>query len=199
MNCEEIRRILRQRFDDGDDLAHGLKSHLEDCASCREYAERLHAMNGALMHLPLEEPAANLADRVRARVMESPREFPRPIAAALAAMLIVVSGVMGWFDPIAVNPAYVSAKARIWMTYMDPREAGAFMVSQASGLWEQSALQAGRYAAGIPPLLLWLTLGAMLLVLLAFNGFEAARVRCTGFSLRFRAHSGHHVTNEKGH
>ncbi len=197
MRCEEIKRILGQRFDAGDDLTPGIESHLIHCASCRTYADRLLVLDIGLMRLPLEESAADLAERVRPRLDGSTERYMRPLAAALAFLLVAGVGIAGWLYPVAVSLARLSAEAQAWLPRLDPREAGSFIVSQASAAWNQSASQVGRYAEGVQTAFFWTALGTMVLVLLAFNGFEAARARWT--SEAGPADSRRRATKANGH
>jgi len=178
MNCECIRETLRQRFDDGRPLDEGLESHLDSCTRCRTYLSRLQALEGALGNMPLEESAPWLTERVRERISAS-APLRLYTVVAVAVVLVVTAGVVGWFYPVTVNVKTWLEQAGPWLPRIEWDEAGSFLVAQVLTLRDQAAsLLAGSLHLSSSTLLAAMAVAALFLA--AFNGFEAVRLRVAG-------------------
>lgn len=98
MNCEDTQaRYLTGEFDDA------MRSHLSSCPACRSALAGLDRLREALADPQLwEEPPPELADRVTASVLVEacPRGVGswglRRLAAAVAVVVVVAGGLLGW-------------------------------------------------------------------------------------------------------
>jgi hypothetical protein len=90
MTAHDLRELLRQRFDAGEDLRAGLNDELCGCAEAQAYCRRLEALTASLADMPRVAPSPALADAVKARIRaaHNPQTWSmRSLAAALALCL----------------------------------------------------------------------------------------------------------------
>ncbi len=176
MNCKDIQKVLRNRFDDGVDLRAGFESHLAACEDCRNLLIGLERLNASLVELPIEAPKA-LADRIKLAVAQERRPTFRPglVAAASIAML-VLTAVANWFVPVLsfVESGWTELTVRLpeiqWLKPGPP-----IMSQIEAGYSDALGRLDGLYQYSQPTT--WIALAVALTVVLALNGFEAARLR----------------------
>lgn len=113
MRCERAREavqeVLLRRPASGLELAVLLpaqaQGHLRDCASCREAARDLLALDRMLWEAPEPDMPADLVAGVMARVREAPPEAePAPAAAWrpwVAAVLVLIAAGLAALAPVA--------------------------------------------------------------------------------------------------
>jgi len=178
MTCAQARESLRQQFDTGAPLRHGVEDHLRDCPGCRRYAQALNALDAQLQRMPLEGMPEDLPGRIQARLAGAPfRRTGFDPVPVLAAGLVLAVAVLGWFFP--ARPDYGAFWARLapWTPSIAWRSVPATVLDQAGLAWNLARAQV---QAAVPPVPagLWTLLGVMAAVLAAVtNGFEAARAR----------------------
>ncbi len=187
MTCREIRLALARHFDEGVELAAGLDLHLASCAACRAYHGRLVALHASLENLPEEAPSPGFVDRVAAAVEGRRRRLATNVA-VVAAAAAGAAVVLGWVYPLPLDPWSAWARAGSWLPHVDWGHLGSWLphidwrligpsvTAQIDAGWHAMASQAGRLV-WIPPWGLWMGLGAAAVVLIAFNGWEAAGLR----------------------
>jgi len=178
MNCEDVRQVLRLRFDQGILAQSDLIPHLELCPGCARYARQLEAVDASLKTLPQPAAVPELAARIKRRVAEeslAERALER-FALRFAVTAAVVAGVLGWLFPLAISYGEWWRRAENSLAAFQWRDVVAPFLADA-----QSLLRSGESllenAARFPSLYLWLAIGGALLLLLAFNGFEARSLR----------------------
>ena len=96
MNCKKLRSLLVSP--EGPSLSAGARRHLEDCASCGRFADRLRIARQVLEeHHVNVEPDAAFAARVAARLPQGPAEILGWAAARLIPATLALALVLGWF------------------------------------------------------------------------------------------------------
>ena len=96
MSCDSLRNRLMDA--DGAPFPRNDTDHLEGCADCRRFVERLTAARHALKsHHGNVEPDAAFAARVAARLPQGPAELLGWAAARLIPATLVLVLVLGWF------------------------------------------------------------------------------------------------------
>ena len=198
MNCTEARRLLRERFDNGQPLDEGLGAHLAGCVPCRAYRMRLAALADALAGLPLESPTAGFRERVELALARSAHAEAqqRRLAIGLALGAVAAIGAVGWFYPAPLDLAqWVSAGARQLAAFETPGwraigqsswalvhsavdGLGAVLVEQGAAVWRQVEASLS-WREGMTPLIYWSTLAASVFALVAVNSAELWRLRST--------------------
>lgn len=214
MNCTEIRRNLEQRFDEGLGLVEGFEPHLESCEACKAYSDRLQSLHSALVDLPLEDPGEALVPAIKASLGEQGKVVAGasgrgiPGWGALAVAVVVSTCVLGWFYPITLNIVEWGTEWSQGLSEPDWRAAGAEVLTQwdvlqsyefwrldpvlayagdqAQWVWT-ALLTTFQSRAGASSVTLWLALALVSSLLIAFNGFEASRLRAPGISSRRKA------------
>jgi len=96
MNCRDVRDRLTGPADARRDPA--LVRHLDDCATCRSYADRLETARQLLReHHGNVEPDSAFAGRVVARLPQGPTEVLGWAALRLLPATVVLALVLAWF------------------------------------------------------------------------------------------------------
>lgn len=96
MSCKHLRDRLMDA--DGAPLTANDTDHLERCADCRRFAERLNAARQALKaHHGNVEPDSAFAARVAARLPQGPAELLGWAAARLIPATLALVLVLAWF------------------------------------------------------------------------------------------------------
>lgn len=178
MQCENFREMLQRRFDDGELLAPSFETHLDGCASCRDYAARLCALDSALSGIPLEAPQPTFELNVKtaiAHVSHDERQW-RMTAAAAAIVLTISTCALSWLYPSLVAfpdlPQSIEESARRLAQFT----AVPSLLDQASDL-VHDVLNL-RYMLQLPSgVSTWLVVAAALFTLATANGIEIIRLR----------------------
>jgi len=103
MNCNKLRDLLIHP--EGPLIAEGGQRHLEDCADCRRFADRLRTARELLEnHHGNVEPDAAFAARVVTRLPQGSAELLGRAAARLIPATLALVLVLAWFayraDPV---------------------------------------------------------------------------------------------------
>ncbi len=178
MNCDDMRRLLRLRFDEGIPAQGNLDPHIQQCPACARYARQLEAIDAGLKTLPRPAEVPELAARIKRRVTEESlaEQALQRLAMRWAVAAAVLAAGLGWLFPMAISygewwrRAENALAAFQWRDVLAPwRESVQNLLRGAESLFEG--------AARFPGLYLWLAIGGALLLLLAFNGIEARNIR----------------------
>lgn len=198
MNCEETRRAVEERFDGGLELTEGLEPHLETCPACRAHRDRLLGLEAQLLSIPLEQPAPGLAHRITSHIEARNHPARRGAVTAAAALAVAAACILGWFYPLSVDWAEEWTRMDIRLEQFDWKSAGskalasmaslrdlnawqidsswAYATEGAQSLWDAVTTQFTARALTPSPAL-WTALAAAALLLIAFNGVQAKRLR----------------------
>jgi len=98
MRCSKAQKLLSARFDQevegtGD---RALEAHLNRCSACQRFAANLPVCSQALDAVFAPEPRLGFAERVMARLPETPAKYPR---------------LREWFDALRPAPALAAGVA----------------------------------------------------------------------------------------
>jgi len=110
--CRHRGAALAVHFGEGDGpTLDAARAHLESCATCREYAAELSALQETLEAWVDEPPPTTLRARVLERAASAPRQAPKPslvphalplfalvpvMAALVAAIRVLAGGLAAW-------------------------------------------------------------------------------------------------------
>lgn len=183
MNCEQIRQMMRERFDEGLRPPPEAEAHMASCGACRDYHERLLALDAALGALPLEAPAPALNARIRRGLAgERKRRATMRLAAALGCAAVMAALLFtGWFYPVPVEPELWYAEAAAWASAFESPDILAELAAFADTTYESArdwraltpdvSLPAPAIVSGLT---MWLAAAGTLLALVAVNGWHMA-------------------------
>jgi hypothetical protein len=108
MNCNRLRNLLVSP--ERPQLPEEGRQHLEECASCGRFSERLRIARRALAEHRVDvEPDAAFASRVAARLPQGPAEILGWAAARLIPATLALALVLGWLA-LRAEPAQVVAE-----------------------------------------------------------------------------------------
>ena len=177
MNCATIQKTLNERFDEGMELIAGFEAHVATCTECGNVLTELMGLNAALSEdLPVDVPGA-LTANIKAGLARERRAKYRPaLIAAVGVALLTLTAAVNRFAPALT---YVE-EGWAWFA---ARFSGASWLEPGPALFAQidAGLAAGLARldglTGTSPLTIWIALALTLTLVLALNGFEAARLR----------------------
>lgn len=180
VTCDHAGTALRSWFDADAPLDRAVTEHATACFSCRRYRERLEELRGALGRLAVHAPSPGFAARVREAV--ATRDTMEPVrlpytVAAVVALIFACAAFVGWFYPVRLDAFEGASWMRsTWralesMNWFDVVRPMAALLERVSEIVETRL--AGVY--GLSPMALWATMGAVVVFLVVFNGFEARR------------------------
>jgi predicted anti-sigma-YlaC factor YlaD len=100
MRCPKAQKLLSTRFDqEVEGIGNSvLETHLSRCSACQRFAANLPVCSKALDAVFAPEPRPGFAERVMARLPETPAKYPR---------------LRGWFDSLRPAPAVAAAVALV--------------------------------------------------------------------------------------
>ncbi|MCC6698966.1 MAG: hypothetical protein IT365_25310 [Candidatus Hydrogenedentes bacterium] len=119
MKCETVQAWMRERFDQDLPLEQGFAGHLQECAACRAYRDRLSALSAALTEIKVEEPSEQFLRSLCAATRPVPAQAYGPWVAATVAFLAVVSAAVGWFNPVSIDWTAALEAAADWRTPLE--------------------------------------------------------------------------------
>lgn len=172
MSCADIQRKLAEHFDSGQSRPNYLDTHLATCAHCQSFVERLDALERMLSESEIQPPH-DLVARVNTAVAGQ-RHSTRVVTVVLALVAgLVLTTAVNWFVPIVpAAKSYWTEFAGIipksdWVTTFPTLE------SQFDSIRSQVANYANQLQS-YPGLAVWGALLAVVVLLIALNGMEAA-------------------------
>ncbi|MCC6486360.1 MAG: hypothetical protein IT364_02580 [Candidatus Hydrogenedentes bacterium] len=188
MKCETVQAWMRERFDQDLPLEQGFTGHLQECAACRAYRDRLNALSVALTELKAEEPSGQFLNSLCASTRPVPAQTYGPWAAVAVAFLAAVSAIVGWFNPLSVDWTVALDAAADWRA---PLETARGLFSPVLMLLRDAGEALAPIQAVAPVGPPWMFAGGVALlagVLFGFNAF--LRVAGENHSMRPTHHSG---------
>lgn len=180
MKCTDARDSLYESFDTGASISPALWDHLQSCGECAAEHRYLNAMNAALIDLPIEQPDPRMVSRIKIAIARD-RAFTRQrvAMACVAAAALLISAVVNWYVPVvdeAVN-AWTQFEAMLpqdpWLL---PEMSLSIDLSMIEMRWNE-IVQASQLVTGS---VYWWALAVTIVLLVGFNGWEAARLRVAG-------------------
>ena len=161
------------------ELAAGFEAHVATCTECGNVLAELMGLNAALSEdLPIDVPEA-LAANIKERLARERRAKYRPaLIAAVGVALLTLTATVNRLVPALtyVEEGWAWFAARNSGTsWLEP---GPSVLAQidaglAAGLAKLDGI------TGTSPMTIWIALAVTLTLVLALNGFEAARLRTT--------------------
>jgi len=134
--CKQVQRSIDEQFDQGtpDCMDAGAADHLAECAACRQYRQRLNALQEDMRSLPSIPFPDEALQKVWARTVErlsasTPHpawhRWQRPLAAAAVLALSVTIPWTAWRSHLSVQQKRVD-EAVVQTRYVLGVTAGAF-------------------------------------------------------------------------
>lgn len=178
MTRDELKQIIDDCFDHGETLPVELQAEASRDPGLRRYLVELSQLDQSLLTIPVDAPAPDLAQRIKAEVA---REAEHPVRGAswlvaTTGTLAIASVLIGFLFPL--ESISVSYWADLSLTLPQPSldPVWLYLEEQMMAASEQVAVSFESLAAlPLAGVVAGFTCGLVLLA--AFNGFEVAQMR----------------------
>lgn len=179
--CNEIQRLLRDRFDLGEDVTEVADDHLNKCVDCRAYRAELAALATELAVLTLEPSPENLTARitmhVRTHGFDGGLQWRDYIT--LAGVAAVASIAAGWYAPTLFDVTGWWTEQWASLPQLNMLFADGLTTRWADAV--RSAVDSAQASVPvIPQTIVWPALAVSCACAVAFNAFFAFRFRTAG-------------------
>jgi hypothetical protein len=189
MKCRQIRSDIGQCFDEARTLPLEAVEHLRDCSPCRAYHEELKVLEKGFGCIALEQPATDLAQRIKANmataVVQTPRESVMPVLWGFILVLVVGVILVGYWYPISMTPESWGSISELSIPRITLFEELDAPYEACLQTWRLLTDFMGQHTWSIPNVTLWLILVGVFVFLLGFNSFEAKRLRVVSHDSSF--------------